>query len=156
MLSRAIPEAIKGTEMLYGTLQLLVRKRVSKNGNSEIIVSEKTFREILNSALRSVEFDEAWYLEKNPDVKEAISKGSVKSGFDHFVHNGYFEGRLPRKVEFDESFYLKEYPDIASAVADKSIPSAEEHFFYVGRLEGRLPSSGFSIFKETATSPDEA
>ncbi len=133
--------------MLYGTLQLLVRKRVNKNGRSEIILPENIFRDILASALRSVEFDEDWYLEQNPDVREAIAKGNVKSGWDHFINNGYFEGRLPRALEFDEDFYLKEYPDVAAAIDSKSISSAEDHFFYVGRLEGRIPSSGFSIFK---------
>lgn len=33
---------------------------------------------------------------RNPDIAEAVREGRAKSGRDHFVNNGYFEG-----VRFD-------------------------------------------------------
>ena len=39
--------------------------------------------------------DEAWYLETNPDVAEAVKSGRFKSAYDHFMKNGYREGRKP-------------------------------------------------------------
>jgi len=38
-------------------------------------------------------FDENTYLERNPDVRRAVESGQFKSGFDHFMKFGRFEGR---------------------------------------------------------------
>lgn len=40
-------------------------------------------------------FDEAWYLDTFPDVREAIAKGVFASGHDHWLHFGKAEGRPP-------------------------------------------------------------
>ena len=39
--------------------------------------------------------DERWYLEHNADVAESVRKGVVSGGEQHFVEDGYREGRLP-------------------------------------------------------------
>ncbi|WP_323813311.1 glycosyltransferase [Cellvibrio sp. NN19] len=43
-------------------------------------------------------FDEKYYLEANPDIKEAITNKSLKSGFHHFVTFGFNENR-PYKLK---------------------------------------------------------
>jgi hypothetical protein len=63
----------------------------------------------------------------------------VKSAKDHFVSNGYFEGRLPAKVVVDEDFYITHYPDVAEGIHDGEIQSAQEHFDAHGFVEGRMP-----------------
>jgi SAM-dependent methyltransferase len=39
-------------------------------------------------------FDEPDYLARYPDVQQAVEKGHIERGKDHYVTNGYFEGRL--------------------------------------------------------------
>ena len=51
-------------------------------------------------------FDEKWYLETNPDVKN-MKGGAIK----HYVVNGWKEGRNPNK-EFDGEMYLKNFPQL--------------------------------------------
>ena len=41
----------------------------------------------------SDEFDEDLYLEKNPDVRDAILRGDFASGFSHYMAFGYRENR---------------------------------------------------------------
>lgn len=39
------------------------------------------------------EFDEAFYQEAHPDVREAVRQGTVASGYDHYLRFGRGEGR---------------------------------------------------------------
>jgi hypothetical protein len=89
--------------------------------------------------LLGVNVDEAWYLEQYPDVAEAIATGRVGSAKQHFVDNGYFEGRLPFSVDVDEKWYQEEYPDVAESIRNGTESSAQAHFVRDGYREGRLP-----------------
>jgi hypothetical protein len=40
-------------------------------------------------------FNEAWYLAEYPDVAEALRRGDLRSGLEHFLAFGRKEGRLP-------------------------------------------------------------
>ncbi len=40
-------------------------------------------------------FDEAYYLQSNPDVAAAVQEGLIASGYTHFVLFGQYEGRDP-------------------------------------------------------------
>ncbi len=40
-------------------------------------------------------FDEAWYLAQYPDVAEAVRRGDIASGLEHFLASGRREGRFP-------------------------------------------------------------
>ncbi|MEM6408709.1 MAG: glycosyltransferase [Pseudomonadota bacterium] len=40
------------------------------------------------------DFDEARYLEENPDVKMAVERGDMPSGYAHWLSSGHAEGRL--------------------------------------------------------------
>ena len=62
-----------------------------------------------------------------------------KSARDHFVQNGWFEGRHPYEVEVDKDWYLATYDDVAEGVETGEIVSAAEHFHRHGYKEGRLP-----------------
>ena len=42
--------------------------------------------------------DEQWYLDCNPDVAEGVRKGIIASGQQHFLDDGYREGRLPHEL----------------------------------------------------------
>ncbi len=47
----------------------------------------------LNPQRRFPEFNEAWYLAANPDVKAAIMRGEFSSGYEHWLRTGSAEGR---------------------------------------------------------------
>jgi hypothetical protein len=39
--------------------------------------------------------------------------GVIKSAREHFISDGYFEGRLPFEMKVDETWYLDQNPDVA-------------------------------------------
>jgi hypothetical protein len=94
---------------------------------------------LIRKLLVSIPVDENWYKTMYQDIEQAIQSGSVKSAKDHFVADGYFEGRLPSKVVVDEEFYISRYPDVAEGIDEGEINSAQEHFESHGFTEGRLP-----------------
>jgi hypothetical protein len=82
------------------------------------------------------------YLKQYTDVAQAISDGMVGSARQHFIDNGYFEGRLPFAIDVDDKFYQKEYPDVADSIGRGRESSAQDHFLRNGYREGRLPFQG--------------
>ena len=77
--------------------------------------------------LAANDFDEAWYLERNPDV--------ATSGIDplwHFMRRGYREGRWPTP-QFDPAWYLAHNLDVTRSGMNPFV-----HFIKYGRVEGRL------------------
>jgi hypothetical protein len=89
--------------------------------------------------LRGVTFDERWYLAAYPDVAEAVKSGVFRSGRQHFIDVGYFEGRRPGQFSVDEKWYVANYPDVAGEIEKGNIKSAQQHFNDHGYDEGRLP-----------------
>ena len=92
----------------------------------------------------SGEFDQTYYLETYPDVKQ-----SGISPLKHFCNYGWKEGRNPSSV-FDTSYYLSTYLDVRDARINPLL-----HYIRHGRYEGRRPNAkGFvkkhhSIFAKT-------
>ena len=76
--------------------------------------------------------DEAEYLARNPDVAEAVKAGHFKSGADHFEQHGFEEGR-----HFDEAAYLESNPDVLEGLRRGEFASGWDHYNRVGRHEGR-------------------
>ena len=113
---------------------------LSVKGQLKVDMNYDELLEILKRMLHAVEIDEEWYRTAYPDVDEAIKAGSYKTAKQHFIENGYFEGRMPFALQIDEDWYLGTYPDVRSGVEDGSIGSAREHFFAHGYIEGRLPA----------------
>ena len=61
-------------------------------------------------------FDERYYLANNPDIRTAVSAGTIRSGLEHFQRFGLAEGRVSVSVFYNEQSYLQANPDVAAAV----------------------------------------
>lgn len=105
-----------------------------------VTVPSGLFRFLLQLAVANGDFNEAGYLEANPDVAEAVQKGEVESARLHYIGYGYFEGRQGATPEVDEGWYLNSYPDVGQAVKAGQLASAAEHFGIIGASEWRSPS----------------
>lgn len=83
-------------------------------------------------------FDEAYYLDNNPDVRDALENNpdAQKAGLSplvHYLRHGGLEGRSPHPL-FDGKYYLDNNPDVRESGANPLT-----HFLQVGGLEGRSP-----------------
>jgi len=83
---------------------------------------------ILHSGL----FDAEWYLDQNPDVKDAGCDPII-----HFYRHGAREGRWPHPL-FHTDWYLATYPDVAKADYNALL-----HYLEHGAHEGRWPNPLF-------------
>ncbi|WP_062234896.1 beta strand repeat-containing protein [Aureimonas sp. N4] len=83
----------------------------------------------------ALEFDSRYYLQNNPDVAAAISRGLIASAEDHYNMYGRFEARNPNAY-FNTSFYLTEYPDVAAAGVNPL-----QHFLTFGAAEDRFTNA---------------
>ena len=81
---------------------------------------------VRNSSL----FDEAWYLDTYPDVRQAGRDAAT-----HYALEGGFEGRDPGPA-FSSDDYLTTYPDVKDAEVNPLV-----HFETHGRSEGRVHSA---------------
>ena len=95
--------------------------------------------QLLRQMIIGVEVNEAWYLERYPDIAEAIEQGIVKSARLHFVNDGYFEGRMPFPIRVEERYYLAHNPGVSEYVRKGMLESGQQHFEENGYAEGRLP-----------------
>jgi len=83
----------------------------------------------------AIAFDSTYYLQQNPDVAAAISRGFFSSAEDHYNQFGRFEARDPNAY-FDTSFYLSQYPDVAAAGVNPF-----QHFLTFGAMEDRFTNA---------------
>jgi hypothetical protein len=67
---------------------------------------------MIRTLLIGMDFDEAWYLARNPDIADAVKAGIFKCGKEHFLSDGYFEGRQPFPIDVDAEWYLSRYPEV--------------------------------------------
>lgn len=111
------------------------------SGQDRIAVPRPLLEFMLRLLLRHAAFNEANYLEKNPDVRAAIARGELRSGREHYVALGYFEGRIGGGPPVDETWYLRAYPDVAEAVRLGVVPSATAHYDTAGGQEWRVPDA---------------
>ncbi|MGD9610370.1 MAG: glycosyltransferase [Desulfovibrionaceae bacterium] len=115
-------------------------------------------------AMRPGLFDQAYYLERNPDVAAA---GLDPAG--HFIAHGWKEGRTPHALAahfregdtgeavdiqaprrlFDQDFYLAHNPDLVGAPVDPY-----RHYCEHGWREGRDPNPLFSTARYLRANPD--
>ena len=119
-----------------------IRAMVTIDGTSDkprVTASYEDFLGVIRAMLTVIDVDEAWYLAAYPDVASGIKKGTVKSAQDHFVHNGYFEGRMPFPMQVDERWYLTENPIVADYIKANRLASGQQHFDHNGYKEGLLP-----------------
>jgi hypothetical protein len=111
------------------------------NVKGELMVSctYENMVQMLRRVIAGVEVDEPWYLERYPDIADAIDKGLVQSARLHFVNDGFFEGRSPFPIRVDERYYLSHNAGVAEYVRKGILESGQQHFDENGYAEGRLP-----------------
>lgn len=95
---------------------------------------------LLKAYLAQQPFDEAAYLQANPDVALAVQEGRFESGKDHFLQRGYWEERAVNGTQFCEEWYLQQNPDVAIAVQLGDWPSGQAHYRAYGKREWRSPT----------------
>ena len=120
----------------------LIRRSVeisTVKGELRVNLSYEEFIRILKMMIAGVEVNDAWYTEAYEDIGKAIKDGAVVSAQQHFVDDGYFEGRLPFPIRVDEKWYLQQNADVADSVRRGALPSAQAHFDEDGYREGRMP-----------------
>ena len=122
-----------GRVLLAG--MMLTRERLRTGIKAAISVP--VLRAILTAAIAQLPFDEDFYLATYPDIKDAYHAGRITDLHEHFVEDGYLEGRLGTMPEFDVEFYTSTYPDVADALASGDLTSAFEHYVRAGCYEGR-------------------
>jgi hypothetical protein len=120
----------------------LIRRSVeisTVKGELRVSLSYDDFIRILRMLISGIEVNEEWYLKEYEDIAEAVRSGKVESAQQHFMDDGYFEGRLPFPMPVDERWYLGQYPDVAESIRNGVVTSGEQHFAEDGYREGRLP-----------------
>jgi hypothetical protein len=120
----------------------LIRRSIeisTVRGELRVNMSYEDFVKILRMMIGGIEVNEAWYLRTYEDIASAIRDGVVKSAKQHFVDDGYFEGRLPFPIVVDERWYVAQNPDVGDSVRKGIVISAQAHFDQDGYREGRLP-----------------
>jgi hypothetical protein len=120
----------------------LIRRSIeisTVRGELRVNVSYENFIAILRLMFQGIEVDEEWYGRTYEDIGNAVKGGGVVSAKQHFVHDGYFEGRLPFLIRVDERWYLAQHPDVAESIRLGLVESAQDHFEKDGYREGRLP-----------------
>lgn len=120
----------------------LIRRSVeisTVKGELRVNVSYEDFIRLLKMLITGIDVDEEWYLRTYDDIAKAVREGTVSSARQHFVDDGYFEGRMPFPVTVDERWYLQQNPDVAESVRRGIIESAQSHFQEDGYREGRMP-----------------
>ena len=100
-------------------------------------VSVRLLRALLTAAIAKLPFDENFYLATYPDIMAAYQAGRISNLHEHFIEDGYFEGRLGTDPAVDDEFYRETYPDVAKALASGKVTSAFDHYVTAGCFEGR-------------------
>jgi hypothetical protein len=132
----------RGDAVQYLTPFDLVRRSVeisTVKGELRASLSYDDFIKLIRMMIASIPVDEDWYLKEYEDIAQAIRNGTVESARQHFVDDGYFEGRRPFPMAVDERWYLEQYPDVAESVRKGVVTSGEQHFVEDWYREGRLP-----------------
>jgi hypothetical protein len=68
----------------------------TSKGKTTVSCSYKNFVQLIRRAIVDVPVNEPWYLERYPDIAEAIGQGIVLSPKSHFINDGYLVGREQR------------------------------------------------------------
>ncbi len=105
-------------------------------------------------SLHGVAIEEARYLIRYPDVRQAVASGRLASAASHYRQAGYFAARLPAEPLVDPRYYLRRYPDLARAHAQGLLPDPAVHFINFGYREARRPArGGFGVEKANGSGP---
>ena len=119
-------------------LQSLRISRERLSVRSKVAIGTQLLQVLLHEAIRNQPFDEAFYREANPDLDAAFRAGEIGDLHEHFIEQGYLEGRVAAPPEVDEDFYLATYKDVREAMRRGDVASARDHYLRAGAAEGRL------------------
>ncbi|TLU71386.1 glycosyltransferase [Lichenicoccus roseus] len=99
-------------------------------------------------------FDEAYYMDSNPDVAALVARGTIASGFSHYCNGGYHD-RSPHWL-FSESFYLSSNADISRGVLDRhGLLNGYDHYLTLGDREFRSGHWFFDPMLYRSNKPEE-
>jgi len=118
---------------------------LSETGDGHFRVERHFLIALMAKKLDAVKFDEVWYLNKYPDVKDAVRRGTVGSALEHYTLFGYYEHRMPVAIRVNEKWYLEQYPDVVEAIRRGAYKTAQAHFDTYGFREGRMPYANFRL-----------
>src|ERR1700722_8682569 len=91
----------------FGTFAALRNQGLLAPENNTHFRIERNFLiALMAKRIVNIKFDEAWYLSKYPDVKDAVKRGVVASGREHYILSGYYEHRMPCSILVNEKWYL--------------------------------------------------
>jgi hypothetical protein len=124
---------------------LVNRGLLAPDGNAHLRVERNFLISLMAQKVTTIRVDEEWYLARYTDVREAVRRGTVTSGQEHYVQCGYYEGRMPSAITVNEKWYLDTYADVADAIRRGVFKSGQAHFEQVGFREGRLPYLNFRL-----------
>ena len=82
-------------------------------------------------------FDEDFYLERYPDVRESVRRGELPSGRQHFETIGFVEQR--QAFRFDQIWYAASYPEVVREIGQGNFVDAAHHYAAIGHLAGCQP-----------------
>ncbi|MFZ4413503.1 MAG: rhamnan synthesis F family protein, partial [Bacteroidales bacterium] len=118
-------QSIPGIRFFHKTMFSL-QHFIPVGSMKEILSRLKYFRSYFTIKHSNL-FDQAYYLNNNPDIKSAKT-----SAIRHYILYGGFEGRNPSE-KFDSSSYIEQYQDVKTSGINPLI-----HYLRFGRKEGRL------------------
>lgn len=110
--------------------------------DSDITVPSQKLRQLIRFFALTLDFNEKEYLQKNTDIKAALAAREIDSAYEHFINNGFIEGREFFNSEVDEEWYQSEYPDVQEGIKRGIVQSSKEHYFLQGKSEGRFQNRG--------------
>jgi hypothetical protein len=123
--------------------QFLRWMRISRerlDSETRIAAPARLLKLLLQTVVERQLFSEKFYLETYPDIAESYRTGQLTDLRQHYVEQGYFEGRIGAPVEVDGRYYASLYRDVAEALSRGDLKSAREHYEKAGWAEGRIPS----------------
>ncbi|MBN8888991.1 MAG: hypothetical protein ABS99_05505 [Acetobacteraceae bacterium SCN 69-10] len=106
----------------------------------DVVMPRVLLELMLRLLVEQMPFDAEDYLDRNPDVREAVAEGKLESAHQHFVQKGYFEGRAGGAPTVDAEWYQHRYGDVAAALKAGKIESVHDHYTSNGVREWRSPS----------------
>jgi len=106
-----------------------------------VAVPTAFLRFLITELVRSAPFDEAWYTTTYLDIANRHSAGQIASLHEHYITEGYFDGRLPRQPEFDPDWYYTHNRDLLHFYEPSQIGRLYSHFMSSGMNEGRVATA---------------
>nr|WP_294508202.1 glycosyltransferase [uncultured Rhodopila sp.] len=92
----------------------------------------------------SIYFDPAWYVERYPEVAEAIASGGWKCALQHYLCNDSPTAFDPLE-SFSEAHYLGRDPGLAEVIASRHFRNGYMHFLQFGARELRSPAPSIDL-----------